>query len=153
MTVTPPGTAPLPELVVRWLGRVAVVGGVEVTLLIILALTQPGKVDAAIIGVIAGCLQLPSMAIGALGAILASTRAPSPTDPPTPVNVVNPPADPVPTSDVPRTSPRTKAPAKKAASARRRRHRGQTGLTDLQVSLSVLLGLGLVLLVVGLAFG
>lgn len=96
--LTPPGTAPVAELVVKALGRISITGLLVGGSLVALALVQPGKVDAVIIGVIGTLLSISSAAAGALGAILAMTR--SAADPPQPVTVVNPPADPVVTTDV-----------------------------------------------------
>jgi hypothetical protein len=96
---TAPGTAPLPELVVKALGRIALLGLTIGGVLIYLALRQTGPTDPAVTGVIGTFLAITSAAVGGLGAILASTRAIG--DPPTPVTVTNAPADPVPTADVP----------------------------------------------------
>lgn len=135
-TQTPSGSAPIPELVVRGLTRIAIIGLIIGGSLVVLALTQPGKVDATVIGVIGAVLALPTAAVGALGAILASTR--SPADPPQPVTVTNQPADPVLTADV--DQPR---PAKKTTRHRPR----QSGITDLQAVFLVLLAVGAVVLV------
>ena len=75
---TAPGTAPLPELVVRWLGRVAVAGIVVGGILVVLAIEAKAQVDAAVIGVISTFLAIVTGATGALGAILASTRSADP---------------------------------------------------------------------------
>lgn len=109
----------VPELVVKRLAVIAVSAIASGTLLTALALFQPGKIDAAIIGVIGADFAIGSAALGALGAILASTRSPS--DPPAPVTVVNPPADPVQTADVEATPVTRKRSAKKTAARSRRR--------------------------------
>lgn len=99
MTTTPPGSAPLPEIVVR---RLAIVAALDIVCgagLLAFAITQPGTVDAATIAVVGTFLTIGGTAVGGLSSILASTRSAS--DPPAPVTVVNAPADPVPTADVP----------------------------------------------------
>lgn len=106
--LTPPGTAPVAELVVKALGRISITGLLVGGSLVALALVQPGKVDAVIIGVIGTLLSISSAAAGALGAILAMTR--SAADPPQPVTVVNPPADPVVTTDVEAPEPEPEPP-------------------------------------------
>lgn len=120
MATTPPGSAPLPELVVKALGRIALVGLLIGGGLIYLALRSPGPVDPAVTGVIGTFLAITSVAVGGLGAILSTTRSAS--DPPTPVTVTNPPADPVLTTDVEPSEPPA-TPARKKATARKRRPR------------------------------
>lgn len=119
MTATPPGTAPLPELVVRNLGRIALAGLIIGGALLALIILQPGKIDPAAVAMVGTFLGVPTVCAGGLGAILASTRAPG--DPPTPVTVTNPPADPVQTADVADDPPPAQNPAgPKKRTARRR---------------------------------
>lgn len=119
MTATPPGSAPLPEIVVKRLALIAVVVIVLSAGLLALAIFQPGKIDAATIAAIGSFMLIGANAVGGIGAILSVSRSAS--DPPQPVNVVNAPADPVPTADVPTYDvlPRKTAARKTVARARK----------------------------------
>jgi hypothetical protein len=140
MTQQPVGSAPLPELVVRNLTRIAVtaltIGGLLIGVAVMVAVfgdVNKGEL-VAILASVGVLLNIASAAQGGLGAILASTRTAG--DPPAPVTVVNAPADPVPTSDVPaptkqpaagerarRPAKRATGAGKKTAAARRRQTR------------------------------
>jgi hypothetical protein len=137
MTQQPVGSAPLPELVVRNLTRIAVtaltIGGLLIGVAVMVADVNKGEL-VAILASVGVLLNIASAAQGGLGAILASTRTAG--DPPAPVTVVNAPADPVPTSDVPaptkqpaagerarRPAKRATGAGKKTAAARRRQTR------------------------------
>jgi hypothetical protein len=150
MTNTPPGSAPLPELVVRRLAVVAVTALLTGAALLALAVFQPGKVDATTVAVIGNFVTLAGTAVGGLGAILASTRTAS--DPPSPVTVMNPPATPVLTSDVPPAGPtpaakRNRSPIKKSSAAKKRA-RGQRGSMPAQVLLGVLIAVAVAIVAV-----
>lgn len=82
--------------VVRFLGIASIVGLVVVGGLCYVALQYEG--DGSTIAVVAIVGNLASAALASLGSILASTGKNAPAPEPTPVEVVNTPADPVPTS-------------------------------------------------------
>lgn len=90
----------IPAQVIRALSWVAVLGLIGSFVLVLLAITSRYELDAVKATLITGFMGLGSGAGIALGSILATTGKPPTPDPepPTPVEVVNTPADPVPTS-------------------------------------------------------
>lgn len=86
--------------VIRYLGLTALVlvlGGIWLVRDLLRLSQGAGSIDAAAAAVIGGVFTLAGTTVGALGALLVSTR--SSGDPPQDVTVVNPPTSPVPTTE------------------------------------------------------
>jgi len=89
----------VPQIVVTYLGRISagimLMGGLLVWRIVELSSSSAVATDAAVVALVSAFIGYGGGALSALGAILASTRGSTPT----PVAVVNPPSDPVNTSE------------------------------------------------------
>jgi hypothetical protein len=89
---------PVAMRVVTFLGFASVIGILSAGALAYTALRYEGNSNAAVVIAVVG--NLASAAVASLGSILASTGKAAPQ----PVNVVNPPTDPIPTADITATT-------------------------------------------------